>query len=276
MVHSRHVRDWNKQIDETSWLIGSKHIIRHVPGPCEANYIWKNDKDGSCYILSEEVDPVPDAGPLPPDGHVRQIHDAGDASAVFSFSDALILKSGLPMTHSARCLFHTEEAGKVYLLEPYVPGKRLNEAWWDIAESEKGRVVTRVAEIASKLKAFQSDALTSVDYGGIDPFQEQRDYSVEALQRQCESLGMDCPVLVPSHNDLGTTNIIINEARIAVLDWELAGYCPLAWVRTKFAVCAALHTDSEYRVRVEQKLGEMGFPEVKEEYKKMETERLLE
>ncbi len=26
-------------------------------------------------------------------------------------------------------LFHTEEAGKIYLFEPYIPGKRLNEIW---------------------------------------------------------------------------------------------------------------------------------------------------
>jgi hypothetical protein len=82
--------------------------------------------------------------------HVRQIHDAGDASAVFSFGDALILKVRLADEGTRRehetlaylaekqlsfdvptVLFHAEEAGKIYLFEPHMPGKRLNEAWWD-------------------------------------------------------------------------------------------------------------------------------------------------
>ncbi|KAK4131037.1 hypothetical protein BT67DRAFT_445025 [Trichocladium antarcticum] len=43
-----------------------------------------------------------------------------------------------------------------------------------------------------------------------------------------------------SHNDLGPTNLIVNGNRIVVLDWEMAGYAPLEWVRTKFAICGAL------------------------------------
>ena len=58
----------------------------------------------------------------------------------------------------------------------------------------------------------------------------------------------------------------------------MAGYAPLEWVRTKFAICGALcvepvsstsvERNSEHPVRVEQKLGEMGFPEVTEAYNK--------
>jgi serine/threonine protein kinase len=226
-------------------------------------------------------------------------------SAVFSFGNALILKVRIADEGTRRepktlaflagkalsfgiptVLFHTEDEGKIYLLEPYMSGKQLNEAWWDMTEEEKQHIVTRIAEICSELTTFESSTMTGVDYDWINPFQTHRDYSIQALQRHCESLGMDCSVFVLSHNDLGPTNIIVDGDRIAVLDWELAGYCPLAWVRTKFAICPALHaervgsagveTDNEYRVRVEQKLGEMGFPEVREAYKKMERERLEE
>lgn len=81
---------------------------------------------------------------------------------------------------------------------------------------------------------------------------------------------MDCSVFVLSHNDFGPTNIIVNRDRIIVIDWKMAGYVPLEWVRTKFAVCGVLDVervarpsvvhdgkpsvlvelDDEYRVRV--------------------------
>lgn len=36
-----HVRDSVRQIDETSWLVGTKHILRHVQGPPnEDDCLW--------------------------------------------------------------------------------------------------------------------------------------------------------------------------------------------------------------------------------------------
>ncbi len=219
---------------------------------------------------------------------------------MFSFGDALIIKIRLATDGTRRepetlaflaekrpsfdvptVLFYTEESGKTYLVEPYITGKRLNEAWWDMTEKEKEHVVSRVSEICLELKAFQSNVMTGVDYNWMDPFPGQHDHNVQILQMHCEELGMDCSVFFLSHNDLGPTNIIVNGDRIVVLDWELAGYCPLAWVRTKLAVCGALQVervssagverDGEYRVRVEQKLGDLGFPEVTEAYKRADA-----
>lgn len=54
---------------------------------------------------------------------------------------------------------------------------------------------------------------------------------------------MDFSTFILSHNDLRPTNIIVNGDRIAVIEFELAGYAPLAWVRTKFAVCGVLQVE---------------------------------
>ncbi|KAK3320190.1 hypothetical protein B0T19DRAFT_283631 [Cercophora scortea] len=297
-----HVRDSVKQIDKTSWLVGSKHVLRHLQGPrTEDDCLWENSSDGSYYTLSTLTAPVPppDVGSLAPDGHARQIHDAGDVSAVFSFGDALIIKVRIANDNTRRepqtlaflaeqqlsfdiptVLFYTEDAGKTYLVEPCAPGKRLNEAWWEMLEEEKEHVVTRVSEICAEISLFRSSALTGVDYNWLDPLQEPGDQRVDVLQQHCKELGMDCSVFVLSHNDLEPTNIIINGLgnRIMVLDWEMAGYAPLEWVRTKFAICGALcvervsstsvERNSEYPARVQQKLKEMGFPEVTEAYSK--------
>lgn len=162
-------------------------------------------------------------------------------------------------------------------------------------EEEKEYVVTRVVEICAEIKVFRSNVMTGLDYNWMNPMQEPRDDRVEALQQHCQGLGMDCSVFILSHNDLGPTNIIVKRDRIAVIDWEMAGYVPLEWVRTKFAICGALNVervtrpsvvrdgeppvlelDDEYRMRVEQKLGEMGFPEVTAAYQALRKAREVE
>jgi hypothetical protein len=177
-------------------------------------------------------DPTPDARPLDPNGLARQIHDAGDVSAVFSFGDALIIKVRMATDNTPRehetltvlgkqqlsfdipaVLFYTEEAGKTYLVEPYVPGKRLNEAWWNMTEEEKEHVVSRVSQACAEIKAFQSNTMTGSDHDWMDPLQEVPVRRLEVVQKQCERLVMDCSVFVLSHNDLGPTNIIMNEDR---------------------------------------------------------------
>lgn len=305
MTSPVHVRHAVKQIDPTSWIIGSNHIMRLVQGACEGDCLWANPSDGSHYSLYAAPVPAPDAGPLPPDSHVRQIHDAGDVSAVFSFGNRLIVKVRIANDDTLRepetlaflegkhlsfdiptVLSYFEEDNKVYLFEPYVPGERLNEAWWYMSEVEKEHVTTRVSEICSELAAFKSDAMTRVDYNWLDPFKEHPSTTAQALKEHCEALGMDCSTFAFSHNDLGPTNIIVNGDRIAVIDFELAGYSPLAWVRTKFAVCGALQVEraggagvehcSEYQVLVEQKLGGMGLPHVTEAYERMNAARYEE
>lgn len=288
-----HVRDSVRQIDETSWLVGTKHILRHIQGPSkDDNFLWKNPSDGSHYTLSAVPEPPPaGVGPLIPGAHACQIHDAGDVSAVFNFGDALIIKVRTATAETRRepetlaflsrqqltfdiptVLSFFEDAAKTYLIEPCAPGRRLNEAWWDMAEEDKEHVVTRVAEICAEVKKFESNVLTGVDYNWLDPLQEPGTQTVDLLQQHCEELGMDSSVFVLAHNDLGPTNIMVKGGRIMVLDWELAGYVPLEWVRTKFGICGAycvergrgagLERDFEYTGRVERKLGEMGFPEV--------------
>ncbi|TLS25002.1 hypothetical protein PpBr36_06818 [Pyricularia pennisetigena] len=77
--------------------------------------------------------------------------------------------------------------------------------------------------------------------------------------------------------------------QVSIIDWDMAGYCPLEWIRTKFAICGVMvaervvgnevdgslsvERNHEYREMIEQKLGDMGFPEVTKAYIKMENMR---
>ncbi|KAG7294592.1 hypothetical protein NEMBOFW57_004668 [Staphylotrichum longicolle] len=163
-----HVRDSVRQIDSTSWLIGRSHILRHIQGPYDGDCLWKNTTTAnSCYTLSPAPSPPPCTTPLlPDDPHVRQIHDAGNASAVFSFGNEIIIKVRIACDGTRRepetlaflarhrqrlsfdiptVLFYAEEDGKTFLCEPHVRGRRLNEAWWDMGEERRENVVARVA-----------------------------------------------------------------------------------------------------------------------------------
>ncbi|KAI6257763.1 hypothetical protein MCOR29_003913 [Pyricularia oryzae] len=299
-----HVRDSVAQIDANTWLIGTQNIIQklqHDETPCEnrpnQRCMWRNDSDGAYYMLYPAPFRLPKVSPLPAassDSHVRQIHDAGDVSAVFKFGHSLILKVKIrstseqeetavltkPYEHETlaflseqqfsfkvpRVLFHAQEGNKTFLLEPCMPGQTVNEAWWTMTPAEKDGVTTRVAAIVNELTAFRADIFTSgaADYDWIDPWREDEDKirTLGPLKEHCEALGMDCSAYILSHNDLGPTN----------------------WIRTKFAICGVMaaervlkkgdgslsvEIDHQYRKMIEQKLGEMGFPEVIDAYNKL-------
>ncbi|TKW60055.1 hypothetical protein CTA1_3150 [Colletotrichum tanaceti] len=65
---------------------------------------------------------------------------------------------------------------------------------------------------------------------------------------------------------------------VGIIDWEMAGFVPRDWIRTKFRICHAMDFDFpghdgerlgerlEWRRRVQLRLGEEGFHEVSEAY----------
>ncbi|KAK1593716.1 uncharacterized protein LY79DRAFT_177792 [Colletotrichum navitas] len=94
---------------------------------------------------------------------------------------------------------------------------------------------------------------------------------------------MDCSDLVLSHSDMGPYNVIVNlvqtnNVSVGVIAWEMAGYVPRHWVRTKFRVSSALgfgfpgyanerHSERvNRRRRVQQKLEQESFPDVADAY----------
>ncbi|EHA47190.1 hypothetical protein MGG_04254 [Pyricularia oryzae 70-15] len=283
-----HVRDSVAQIDANTWLIGTQNIIQklqHDETPCEnrpnQRCMWRNDSDGAYYMLYPAPFRLPKVSPLPAassDSHVRQIHDAGDVSAVFKFGHSLILKVKIrstfkqkgdstavltqPYEHETlaflseqqlsfkvpRVLFHVQEGNKTFLLEPCMPGQTVNEAWWTMTPAEKDGVTTRVAAIVNELTAFRADTSPPgpPTTTGSTPGAKTRTRSARWARLK-------------------------NIAR----PW---------WIRTKFAICGVMaaervlkkgdgslsvEIDHQYRKMIEQKLGEMGFPEVIDAYNKL-------
>ncbi|KAL5337698.1 hypothetical protein BJX70DRAFT_368558 [Aspergillus crustosus] len=64
------------------------------------------------------------------------------------------------------------------------------------------------------------------------------DFRPQNLLKGCRAMGMDCSEFVFYHADLGPGNIIVEDTprtgEIGIIDWELAGFFPRGWIRTKF------------------------------------------
>lgn len=95
---------------------------------------------------------------------------------------------------------------------------------------------------------------------------------------------MDCSDLVLHHSDMGPQNILVELEKkiVSVIDWEMAGFVPRDWVRTKFCVSWARNFDfpgvdtelsKDWRERVQVKLGEKGYREVAEAWRVKWRER---
>ncbi|KAK2591452.1 hypothetical protein QQS21_010861 [Conoideocrella luteorostrata] len=305
-----HVRDSVKQIRENLWLIGDKAILHRSPA-FVPEFSWKAS-DGSYYTISDVSVPAPSAGALPPDSIIRQVHDAGDASAVWSLGDAFLKVKLLQDRTGAtrervtlewlakrklsfrvpRVLYHAQGDDRSYLIVSHIPGETLGAAWRDMEESEQEECVNCVTGIVKELSAWHGDAIAGVDgaelpESWLDVCRDPHDFTPDALRENCNELGMDCSTLIFAHNDLGPYNIIVNAQKrvVGIIDFEMAGYVPREWVRTKLDVSWGLDfawsgVDSddaaltEWRKRVAHQLGQEGFPEVTDMWKKWFKQRL--
>jgi len=103
-------------------------------------------------------------------------------------------------------------------------------------------------------------------------------YSHETLFMYCKELRMKCDVFVLHHCDMGPTNIIVDltkGCKVGLVDWEVTGFVPKEWIRTKFCVCWAMDFNisdddvksKDWRQRVQLQLAQEDFPEVAEAWK---------
>ncbi|KAJ0159875.1 hypothetical protein CTA2_8968 [Colletotrichum tanaceti] len=317
--HEIPVRESIRQLSHDSWVIGGRILLSRTKsssGFPSTSCTW-SDGDGAYFSVSEydnsNNEDLP-GEPLPKGGPIEKVHDAGDASAVWSIGDAFLKVRALQTTtnHNTtrehitldylhnptkfelnfpapRALYHAEFGSRYYLITSRIPGQTLETTWPQMTELEKQFCVDRVVNICKDLVRYggESSAICGVDGKHLNenwmspPGKDDR--SPEAQLAYCSEIGMVCSDLVLAHNDMGPYNVIVNLARmdndsVGIIDWEMAGYVPRHWVRTKFRVCFAMDFDfpgdaderrSErvgWRRRVQQKLEQEDFPDVAEAY----------
>lgn len=178
-------------------------------------------------------------------------------------------------------LYHGEWNGRYYLLLSKIPGQTLSKAWPRMLETTRSQCVDRIASICKELAAKHAREISGIDGNHLPEAwlanesstgaALQPDFSPEALLKSCRELSMDCSSpfeLV--HCDMGPGNIIVDlvgdHLVVGLIDWECAGFVPREWVRTKFCICSGMDlpegSPSEWRGRMQRRLGEDGFPEM--------------
>jgi hypothetical protein len=84
----------------------------------------------------------------------------------------------------------------------------------------------------------------------------------------------------PGRGEYNTTkgpgNIIVEDVpkvgSVGIIDWEIAGYYPRGWIRTKFRICSGLDIPNPvkeqhwWRWEVQKSLGEHGFEDYSEKW----------
>ncbi|KAH7113060.1 kinase-like domain-containing protein [Dactylonectria macrodidyma] len=300
---STKIRDSVRQIDDNSWLIGNKLLLRRTS--VADNWLWHTN--GLYYTLSDDSPLFPAPETLPTDSYVRPLYSSANVTAVWRFGDAFLkiklfqgrrdattenvtldwlAKENLSFA-TPRTFYYTKGDDRSYLFSSRVPGETLAEAWQGMNEDDKTNYACRIAEICEELSIRTSEAITGVDgrqlpdnwlHSSPTPY----DFRPETLRENCTQLGMrtsTSSTFVFCHNDLGPGNIVINSGQVVgIIDWEIAGYVPCEWIRTKFSVGWGMdfnwdNDPSEWRLRVEYQLRRKGFPEVTEAWKKWREER---
>ncbi|POR35830.1 Uncharacterized protein TPAR_03978 [Tolypocladium paradoxum] len=298
-----HLNESIREVDESSWLISNTLLLTRSSSPhpdkIPTDQACWSDSNGGHFALSTAPEPLPDSKPLAEDSSsISRVHAVDNQAAVWRAGEAFIkahhmdypdvtrehvtlqfLKDQQPQGFDFPNVFHHFETGSRYfLVVSRVPGQLLDEAWPSLDETIRQYYIGKVADICNRLAEWKGDII-----GGVDGHQLLERYLVKGnskmadalspqqLLKNCTEMSMDVSTLVFYHCDLGPTNLLVNASTgsLGIIDWELAGYVPVEWVRTKFRLSAGMdfnHGDEDskrdWRRRVAQHLEKMGYGDV--------------
>jgi len=138
-------------------------------------------------------------------------------------------------------------------------------------------------KICKELAQRRHNEICGVDGGclsedWIKPPRALNGYSHEILLQYCKELKMKCDAFVLYHCDIGPKNAIVDlreGCKVGLVDWEVTGFVPEEWIRTKFCVCWGMDFDfpdndvesKDWRHRVQLQLAQEGFSEVEKAWR---------
>lgn len=287
-----------REVDARHWLIQNTLLLAHDKVPRQPNHASWSDGKGGFFVLSDAPKPQPPSKPTAQGSQIQKVHEGGTSSAVWEAGEAFVKVKQIECPEVTRehttleylhrrqldfaiptVYFHTEIDGRYYVVLSKLHGRTLADSWLTMAEPTKQVFVDRIATICESLATWTGETISGVDGHQLSEFylaepssNESRDFRSHALVENCRGLGMDCSSFVFYHCDLGPGNIIVtSQNSVGIIDWEIAGFVPREWIRTKFRLSGGLDLPledldrterTEWRRRVSQRLEKMGFQDV--------------
>ena len=243
-----HISKSLKQIDTNTWLIGN--VMLHRSAFPSDTATWNDSSDNSSYTLTEAPLPLPAATTPADSPYIKLVHEAGDASAVWSIGSNAICKARYieegvtpesvtlkfvngkqPSFETPEVFYHAFGDDRSYLFIQRLQGRTLDTAWPSLNDHWKRYYVDAVVNACLEMAQWEGPTFGGVDGQYIPEYflaGANDDFSV--LRAGCETIGMDCSSFVFYHADLGPTNIIVedqpNSGKIGIIDFEISGYFP--------------------------------------------------
>ncbi|KAI1906270.1 hypothetical protein LOZ61_006770 [Ophidiomyces ophidiicola] len=300
------VRDTIRQVSESSWLVGDL-LLQRFPG-LSISATWNDPAANAHYTLTDAPSPPPASTVVPADSPViTKIYDAGDATAVFAIDHCVVLKikcytpnftsevTTLDFVRRQNRRFDVPNVihyvdqwnnDRMIVFYQRLPGRTLNDAWHTLDDHWRSHYKMEISRVCQELAKLTGDKMAGVDgreipeyflanKGDVTPTPDR--FAPDCLFKSCQDAGIDCSSLVFYHADLGPVNIIVeaepNLGNVGIIDWEIAGFFPRGWVRTKFHLSSGMDFDNDavedrhcWRRDVGSLLGDLGFESYAEEW----------
>ncbi|KAK4197628.1 hypothetical protein QBC40DRAFT_101337 [Triangularia verruculosa] len=270
-IESCHVRESIREINDNSWVIGGRILLSRQSSPPLSGTFW-GDGTGSFYTITDAPHPPSEYFSLPATSPFEKVYDRGEVSAVWIIGEAVLKarrlqKMFLPATREHVTLnelkkrslsfaipevyHHAEFDDRYYLFQSRIYGETLENFWVKMEETAKQNCISRMVSIIKELMVWQGPNISGVDGKHLpDPFilkqGPEQECSPDKVLRACQELGMDCSTFMFTHCDPAPPNIMVNDKGelIGIIDWEIAGFVPKAWIITKFYVSGGLDLPS--------------------------------
>ncbi|OAQ69813.1 protein kinase-like protein [Pochonia chlamydosporia 170] len=298
-----HLNESIREVSGNTWLISNSFLLTRSSLPAPNNIpteqaCW-SDGTGGDFVLSPAPEPLPDSRSLAENSTcISRVHAVDNLAAVWQAGEAFIKAHHMDYPNVTRehvtlqflrdqqvqgfdfpnVHHHFEADSRYFIIVSRVPGQPLDKAWQNLDEAKRQLYVDKVADICNNLAKLKGQRICGVDgHQLLERYlikgggRNADDLSPENLLQNCTEMGMDVSQLVFHHCDLGPTNLLVDPTTgsIGIVDWELAGYVPMEWVRTKFRLSAGMdfsHGEDDYkrswRRSVAQRLDKMGYMDV--------------
>ncbi|KAF2788687.1 hypothetical protein K505DRAFT_394109 [Melanomma pulvis-pyrius CBS 109.77] len=271
------------QIDSNTWLIGSLVLCRSPYLSEKAT--WNDDGDNSSYTLTAAPTPYYLTTSPPNSPFIKLVHEAGDASAVWSIGNCALCKVRYieeGVTPELVTLDFVQDQHPSFDTPKVIHhafGQTLDKAWPSLSEEWRLYYVNAVVNICKEMAEWKGNNISGVDNQNVPEYylQPQGAKNFSSLQATCEAISIDCSTFVFYYADLGPTNIIVKEepilGRVGIIDFKIAGYFPQGWIRTKFRLSSGMDLPTSatsnpkwWRSEIQKALGENGFEDFAEDW----------